>query len=105
MIVAQGIDRAQSHPYPLGLPSNPQSAVSRRPNQGITMPVKISAYAAQSATTPLAPFSINRRDPKPTDVAIDIPICTLPATNGTSRSTHACPATRSSVASRRSAAT
>ena len=33
------------------------------------------AYAAQSATTPLAPFSIQRRDPRPTDVAIDILYC------------------------------
>lgn len=28
------------------------------------------AYAAQEATTPLAPFSIDRRDPKPHDVQI-----------------------------------
>lgn len=33
------------------------------------------AYAAQSATTPLAPFSINRRDPGPNDVQIDILFC------------------------------
>ncbi len=37
------------------------------------MPVK--AYAAQSATSPLAPFSINRREPLATDVAIDILYC------------------------------
>jgi uncharacterized zinc-type alcohol dehydrogenase-like protein len=37
------------------------------------MPTK--AYAAQSATTPLAPFSLTRRDPLPTDVAIDILYC------------------------------
>jgi uncharacterized zinc-type alcohol dehydrogenase-like protein len=33
------------------------------------------AYAAQSATSPIAPFSITRRDPRPTDVAIDILYC------------------------------
>ena len=33
------------------------------------------AYAAQSATAPLAPLSINRRDPLATDIAIDILYC------------------------------
>ena len=33
------------------------------------------AYAAQSPTTPLAPFSLARRDPGPTDVQIDILYC------------------------------
>ena len=33
------------------------------------------AYAAQSAKSPLAPFSFERRDPKPTDVQIDIQFC------------------------------
>jgi uncharacterized zinc-type alcohol dehydrogenase-like protein len=37
------------------------------------MPTK--AYAAQSATSPLAPFSIERREPLPTDVEIDILFC------------------------------
>ncbi len=37
------------------------------------MPTK--AYAAQTATSPLAPFSIKRREPQPTDVAIDILYC------------------------------
>ena len=37
------------------------------------MPVK--AYAAQPATSPLAPSSINRREPLATDVAIDILYC------------------------------
>jgi alcohol dehydrogenase (NADP+) len=39
------------------------------------MPTRIPAYAAQSATTPLAPFSIDRRDPLPRDVQIDILFC------------------------------
>jgi uncharacterized zinc-type alcohol dehydrogenase-like protein len=34
-----------------------------------------SAYAAQSATTPLAPARIERREPGPTDVRIDIAFC------------------------------
>jgi uncharacterized zinc-type alcohol dehydrogenase-like protein len=33
------------------------------------------AYAAHSATSPLAPFSLDRRDPGPTDVQIDILFC------------------------------
>ncbi len=34
-----------------------------------------NAYAAQSATSPLVPFAIERRKPLPTDVAIDILFC------------------------------
>ncbi len=33
------------------------------------------AYAAHSASSPLAPFSFDRRDPKPADVQIDILFC------------------------------
>jgi uncharacterized zinc-type alcohol dehydrogenase-like protein len=33
------------------------------------------SYAAQDATTPLAPFTIERRDPKPHDVQIEIKYC------------------------------
>ena len=33
------------------------------------------SYAAQDATTPLVPWTINRRDPKPHDVQIDIKYC------------------------------
>lgn len=33
------------------------------------------AYAAQSATTPLAPFTIERREPGPTDVQFEILFC------------------------------
>ena len=33
------------------------------------------AYAAQSPSSPLAPFSFERRDPLPTDVQIDIQFC------------------------------
>jgi uncharacterized zinc-type alcohol dehydrogenase-like protein len=39
------------------------------------MPSQAKAFAAQSATTPLAPFTFERRDPLPTDVAIDIQFC------------------------------
>ena len=39
------------------------------------MPTKAAAYAAQSATSPLAPFSISRRDPGPRDVQLDILFC------------------------------
>lgn len=39
------------------------------------MPTTTHGYAAQSATTPLAPFSFERRDPGNNDVAIDILFC------------------------------
>jgi uncharacterized zinc-type alcohol dehydrogenase-like protein len=37
--------------------------------------IKTKAYAAQSPTTPLSPFSVERRDPGPTDVQIEILYC------------------------------
>ncbi|HEY1628733.1 MAG TPA: NAD(P)-dependent alcohol dehydrogenase [Tepidisphaeraceae bacterium] len=37
--------------------------------------MSIKAYAAQSATSTLSPFSLNRRDPLPSDVAIEILYC------------------------------
>jgi uncharacterized zinc-type alcohol dehydrogenase-like protein len=37
--------------------------------------IKTNAYAAHSATTPLAPFSFDRRDPGPRDVQIEILFC------------------------------
>jgi len=37
--------------------------------------LKTTGYAAQAATTPLAPFSFDRREPGATDVAIDILFC------------------------------
>src|ERR1044071_3388601 len=40
-----------------------------------SLPMPTKAYAAQSATSPLAPYSITRREPQPTDVAIDILYC------------------------------
>src|SRR3954463_12301674 len=39
------------------------------------MPTTVAAYAAQSNTSPVAPFSINRRDPGPQDIQIDILYC------------------------------
>ncbi len=39
------------------------------------MTLNIRGYAAQSATTPLAPHQFERRDPRPDDVVIDILYC------------------------------
>jgi len=39
------------------------------------MPNATRGYAAQSATTPLGPFSFERRDLRADDVAIDILYC------------------------------
>ena len=36
---------------------------------------EVKAYAAKSAATPIEPWSINRREPKPHDVQIDILYC------------------------------
>src|SRR3954462_10086573 len=36
---------------------------------------QVAAYAAQSNTSPLAPFAINRLEPGPDDVKIDILFC------------------------------
>ncbi|ANI16273.1 hypothetical protein A9C11_20865 [Pseudomonas citronellolis] len=36
-----------------------------------------TGYAAENATSPLAPFSFSRREPGPTDVAIDILYCSV----------------------------
>jgi uncharacterized zinc-type alcohol dehydrogenase-like protein len=40
-----------------------------------TLTAEISGYAAQSATTPVAPYKFIRRDPRPDDVVIDILYC------------------------------
>jgi uncharacterized zinc-type alcohol dehydrogenase-like protein len=37
--------------------------------------MKTNAYAVQSATTPLAPFNLQRRDPGEHDVQIEILYC------------------------------
>jgi uncharacterized zinc-type alcohol dehydrogenase-like protein len=39
------------------------------------MPTRVPAYAAQAATTPLSPFSLERRDPGPDDVQFEILFC------------------------------
>jgi uncharacterized zinc-type alcohol dehydrogenase-like protein len=51
-----------------------QARRSRDPEQGHPMSTTL-AYAAHSATTALAPFSIERREPGPEDVQIDILYC------------------------------
>src|SRR5690606_25779147 len=38
-------------------------------------PMSTKAYAAQSAASPLAPFTLTRREPGPSDVRIDILYC------------------------------
>ena len=37
--------------------------------------MKASGYAAQSSTTPMQPYSFERRDPAPNDVVVDIEYC------------------------------
>jgi uncharacterized zinc-type alcohol dehydrogenase-like protein len=37
--------------------------------------MKAKAYAAQSSSTPLAPFDLERREPRPNDIVIDILYC------------------------------
>ena len=71
---------------------------------------KARSYAAQAATAPLAPFAIERREPGPTDVEIDILFCGVCHSDlhqardeWHNTSTPASRATRSSGASRASA--
>src|ERR1041384_1409703 len=49
----------------------------RKPSKAGTVmtATSVASYAAQNATSPLAPFSIHRREPGPTDVAIEILYC------------------------------
>lgn len=37
--------------------------------------IQVKGYAAQSPTSPLAPYQFSRRDPRPTDVVIEIAYC------------------------------
>ncbi len=39
------------------------------------MPLTMDGYAAQSANSPVGPYRLTRRDPRPTDVVIDILYC------------------------------
>src|SRR5499427_9026909 len=48
---------------------------SREFHRARTATMNTKAYAAHSATTPLAPFSLTRREPLPADVQIDILYC------------------------------
>jgi uncharacterized zinc-type alcohol dehydrogenase-like protein len=45
------------------------------PKKQLTQSLKTKGYAAHSNTTPLAPFSFERREPGPKDVQIDILFC------------------------------
>ena len=72
------------------------------------MTMNTLGYAAQSASSPLAPFSFNRREPLANDVVIDILYCGVCHSDlhqarrrvGRVPASRWCPATRSSAASR-----
>ena len=49
------------------------TSVSSTPNRPVTQPAR--AWAAQDATSPLAPATIDRRDPLPDEVVIEIQYC------------------------------
>ncbi len=52
------------------------SAVCKPPLRGESLKMQpTTGYAAKSKTSPLAPFSFERRDPGPTDIQIDILFC------------------------------
>src|SRR5450631_2541580 len=53
----------------------PSTDLDVAPSKQATKTVKTAGYAAHSATTPLAPFSFERRDPGPRDVQIEILYC------------------------------
>ena len=71
---------------------------------------EVRGYAAHDASSPLAPFTFERREPGPHDVQIEIlyaasaiPTCTRRTTTGAIRSIRWCRATRSSAGWSRSA--
>jgi uncharacterized zinc-type alcohol dehydrogenase-like protein len=53
----------------------PGTELETAPQQHTAKTYKTAGYAAQSATTPLAPFSFERREPGPKDVQIEILYC------------------------------
>ena len=53
----------------------PSTDLEVAPPKQATKTVTTAGYAAHSATTPLAPFSFERREPGPPDVQIDILYC------------------------------
>src|SRR5690349_8239135 len=62
--------RSNAEQFPRG-----SSSSGGRPLWLHFLPMPTKAFAAQSATSPLGAHSIKRRDPLPTDVAIDILYC------------------------------
>ena len=77
------------------------------PSRG-ALPMRVPAYAAPAARAPLAPFTVDRRDPRPptsswrsSSAGSATPTSTRRATSGGARSSRWCPATRSSAASPR----
>src|SRR6266542_2032498 len=55
--------------------TTPSATLPKTTYAGAINPYVAQAYAAASATTPLAPSSIQRRSPRPQDVQIDILYC------------------------------
>jgi uncharacterized zinc-type alcohol dehydrogenase-like protein len=53
----------------------PSTDVEVAPRKATAKTFKTAGYAAQSATTPLAPFSFERREPGPREVQIEILYC------------------------------
>jgi len=53
----------------------PRSPIHGSPFRRMLHPMTTNAYAATDAASPLGPFSIQRRSPRPTDVVIDILYC------------------------------
>ncbi len=53
----------------------PSTDLEVAPTNKVAKTFKTAAYAAHSATAPLAPFSFDRRDPGPKDVQIEILYC------------------------------
>jgi uncharacterized zinc-type alcohol dehydrogenase-like protein len=53
----------------------PGTDLETAPQQHTAKTYTTAGYAAQSATTPLAPFSFERREPGPKDIQIDILYC------------------------------
>lgn len=62
-------------PRPAGANKPTSKATPRSGSQGVTTKRATSAYAAQGPHTPLVPLQIQRREPRPEDVQLEILYC------------------------------
>src|SRR3989475_779033 len=77
LFASQRRPRLSGHPRPRLLASHPEGCTRVLPERGspLAMTQKTPAYGARAAKAPVAPMTIERRDPGPHDVEIEILYC------------------------------